>query len=146
MERGRETTREGRVPGCGCPTPRGFPPQARCARPTPSRFPPTIPHSGRPPGTDELEPFRLRDAVLPGGSLVAGALLAPLSGDATWINKTAPPPVHHVQSEVPKAIPITKLPPVTKAEAVAEPEAAPAPELPAGGLKLAPPASLKKDL
>ena len=94
---------------------------------------------------DEFVPIWLRAAVFIGGSMVAGALLAHLSGDAMWLSKAAPPPVPAIQSAVPKAIPVT-VPLSVQPPQTPEPVALPVPEAPAGGLKLAPPSSLKKDL
>jgi hypothetical protein len=95
---------------------------------------------------DEFVPIWLRAAVFIGGSMVAGALLAHLTGDAMWLKKAAPPrPAPAVQSAVPKTIPVS-VPLSVPPPQIPEPLASPASEAPVGGLKLAPPSSLKKDL
>lgn len=95
---------------------------------------------------DEFVPIWLRAAVFIGGSMVAGALLAHVMGEAMWLKKsqaTSPAPAN--QTAVPKAIPVN-IPPssIIKDEAI-EPMTSPSQEAPVGGLKLAPPSSLKND-
>ncbi|TDU71367.1 hypothetical protein EI77_02491 [Prosthecobacter fusiformis] len=100
---------------------------------------------------EEFVPFWLRAAVFIGGSIVAGAVLAHLSGDAFWLKspviKAIPVQSGTPVSSVPSAsAPLTPEPPRGPAapqvtEPALPPETAPPPS---GGL-LQPPASTLKD-
>lgn len=96
----------------------------------------------------EFVPLWLRAAVFLGGSMIAGAVLAHVSGHAFWRRPPAvpAPPVAVPVRPVEKARPGESLP-LQAAPEVKVPDLPPEAPPPAGGLRLQPPpSSLKKDL
>ncbi len=107
--------------------------------------PPTIHPSESllPPG--EYVPLWLRAAVFIGGSMVAGAVLAHLSGEATWQKLTPRQKTAPSAQIVPKALPYE--PPTSAAPAVESPPPLPAEPVPnRGNLMPAPKSNLKETL
>jgi hypothetical protein len=107
---------------------------------------------------DDFVPLWLRAAVFMGGAMIAGGLLAHLSGHASWQKKPASKAVPAVEKQASKMAPVSKAALVPKAiqasgskdikaSPLPPPKAMPPPAAPSvDGLGLKPPTSLKEKI